>query len=141
MPEKRRWRPRKGRDLASFWPHLPDLDFRVDLRFTGAYAAPDFERITRAFRSSSMDNHWDMNYSAPWLTVHRSWTGLGVYGLRFEQAAEGVRVVESWVNRDCNTGDEDRLAYHKELVVFLIDVLLPGKPRELPKFLIEQDSD
>jgi hypothetical protein len=50
------------------------------------------------------------------LNLHRSWTGAHIFGLRLEEAAGRVKVVESWVRRDKSQYTNDDLEVDRELV-------------------------
>lgn len=48
----------------------------------------------------SMEDKWFVFYEEPWLYLHRSWTGMCVFQVRFELIDGMYRVVEALVNRD-----------------------------------------
>lgn len=68
----------------------------LELMFTDAEA----EQITRGFIPKEMENKWFIFFEQGWLYFHRSWTGACIYALRLDGSPAGVRVAESWVNRD-----------------------------------------
>src|SRR5439155_12706948 len=113
-------------------PYLPLPDCRAALGFTATYDADEFGRIAAGFKSSDMDQKWDIIFDPPWLAFHRSWTGIANYGVRFESGGGQARVTDSWINNECFDCDEEALQYHRKLVGFLIDVFLLRKPSEFP---------
>src|SRR2546426_12392120 len=92
--------------LKDLRPHLPPVSSRSDLGFSGAYSGDDFRRIVSGFRSSSMDEKWNIIYETPWLYFYRSWTGVGCYGVRLEPTGPGAIVSEAWVNSDVHGCDK-----------------------------------
>ncbi|MCC7420756.1 MAG: hypothetical protein IT428_10760 [Planctomycetaceae bacterium] len=47
-----------------------------------------------------MEDHWFAVFEEPWLYLHRSWSGVAVYRVRFEFANDRWIIVESLINRD-----------------------------------------
>jgi hypothetical protein len=47
-----------------------------------------------------MEDRWFAFYEEPWLYLHRSWTGFGVYQVRFEPVDGSSHVAEALVSRD-----------------------------------------
>ena len=74
-----------------------------------------------------MEDKWFIYHEDGWLRFHRSWTGAFIYALRLEGTPSGVRVAESWVNRDRQHYNADDTAYDRKLVRFLIDAFLLKK--------------
>lgn len=66
------------------------------------------------------------------MRFHRSWTGAFIYALRLEESPAGVRVAESWVNRDPDQYRGTDAEYGRRLVRFLIDAFLLGKSVSFP---------
>jgi hypothetical protein len=79
-----------------------------------------------------MEDKWAITFEDSWLYFHRSWTGACIYGLRFERSADGVSVVESWVNRDKAQYSVTAIEYDRAMVRFLIDALILGKQAVFP---------
>ena len=119
---------------------LPNPSEVCDLGLNAEYGDLEFRLISKGYLSQSMDEKWDIVYEEPWLHFHRSWTGRGVYGLRFQYADQRAVVIESWVVRGGAEGyTEDLLSFHRDLVRFLIDAILLRKVatfRRLPGELV-----
>jgi hypothetical protein len=64
------------------------------------FADHQFERIAFGLVPAAMEQKWFVFYEEPWLSMHRSWTGICVFQARFEKQGETHRVVEALVNRD-----------------------------------------
>ena|SRR5438093_13775404 len=112
--------------------YLPLPEYRAALGFAATYNADEFERIAAGFKSSGMDQKWDIIFDPPWLAFHRSWTGIANYGVRFESGGGQARVTDSWINNECFVCDEEASRYHRRLLGFLIDAFLLRKPTEFP---------
>lgn len=81
-----------------------------------------------------MEDKWFAFYEEPWLYLHRSWTGFGIYQVRFELTDGGHRVAEILVSRDprqytSTDGDADAL---------VLAVLLDGYAGRDTKAAFEQ---
>ena len=73
-----------------------------------------------------MEDKWFVYFEDGWLYLHRSWTGSLIYWLRLDGCPAGVRVVESWVNRDSEQYRETDTAYDRLMLDFLIRRMLLG---------------
>lgn len=83
--------------------------------------------MKHGFVPEEMEDKWFIYFDEGWLFFHRSWSGALIYALRLEDSPEGVRVVESWVNRDPQQYSGTDTEYDRTLVRFLIDALLLKK--------------
>jgi len=114
------------------WKTLPLPTTRADLEFSASYTTPEFERIQRGLIPQAMEDKWFIYYDNLWLYFHRSWTGAGIYGVRFQTTSSGASVVESWVSRDPAQYSDTRLDYDRALLPFLIEALLLGRNVPFP---------
>ena len=82
------------------WKTTPLPTARETLVLDRVYTAVEFDRIKLGRVPREMEDKWFVFYEEPWLHFHRSWTGFGVYQVRFE-SVEGIsRVAEAFVSRD-----------------------------------------
>jgi len=125
---------REIRSIASRDSHhrLPPPGRRVDLELSHSYTSSELDRIRRGFVPMDMDERWFIYYEEPWLYIHRSWTGVCVYGVRFETSPSGASIVESWANRDSEQYQETSIESDRELCMFFIGTLLLGQDLEYP---------
>ncbi len=123
--------PRATRDS---WQILACPADRAALRLATTYTPLEFEQITRGLIPVEMEDKWFVFFEAPWLFLHRSWTGVCVYGVRFETSRDGgAAIAESWVSCDKDEyGGRDDLRHEERLLAFLIDALLLKKPVPYP---------
>lgn len=109
---------------------MPEI--RAELSFSDSYISADFERIKCGLIPEAMEDKWFVFFEEPWLYFHRSWTGAGIYGVKFQSSTDGATVVGSWVNRNAQQYKETRTDYDRALLKFLIDALLLGRPARFP---------
>ncbi len=93
------------------------------------YSQQEFERITAGVIPDCMEDKWFVFYEAPWLYMHRSWTGLCFFKARFEVVGESVKIAQVQVNRDpaqySNTNEE----YDASMLKMLLDSLTKRRLR------------
>jgi hypothetical protein len=107
------------------WKVLPLPEIQVDLCFAESYTTAEFELIKRGSIPDDMEDKWFIFFEEPWVYVHRSWTGSGVFGAEFRPSLGGASVVSSWVGRSQASAATD---YDRALLKCLIDDLLLGRP-------------
>ena len=105
---------------------------RAALNFSERYSTQEFERIARGLIPQAMEDKWIIFFEEPWLYFHRSWTGFGIYGVRFEQEATGWSATEAWVSRNADQYSGSNIEYETALLKFLIDALLLERPASFP---------
>jgi len=99
------------------WKTKPLPQESSSLHLDRTYSLEEFERVKAGTVPQSMDDKWFAYFESPWLYVHRSWTGVCVFHVRFAVSADDVRVTEVMVNRLLSQyGSKDETA----------DVLLVG---------------
>src|SRR3954471_6767932 len=112
------------------WKTTPLPAQRQEITLERVYSADEFERIRKGTIPAAMEDKWFMYYDVPWLFVHRSWTGVCVFQVRFDGAGGAAHVVEALVNRDDaeyhSTGD----AADARLLGALLDGHARGATRE-----------
>lgn len=82
------------------WTHLPAPAQREPLDFQARYTDDEYARLRQGNIPQDMDDKWFIYLHEGWLRLHRSWTGIWIYGLRLEQDGDAWTITESWVNRD-----------------------------------------
>ncbi len=85
----------------------------------------EWELISRGHTSRDMDDKWDIVVDGHWVHFHRSWTGHGIYDLRFSRVDGGWQIVEarvcgdrSWYRRDLT--DEQEREQIERLITYLL---------------------
>ena len=74
-----------------------------------------------------MEDKWFIYFEDGWLRFHRSWTGFFIYAVKLDGSPAGVRVTDSWVNRDPAQYTSTDLDYDQKMLRYLIDVALLRK--------------
>jgi hypothetical protein len=104
------------------WKTTPFPTARAALQLDREYSAVEFERIKLGSVPREMEDKWFVFYEEPWLHFHRSWTGFGVYQVRFESVEGKSRVAEAFVSRD----QEQYRSTNAKGDALLLAVLLDG---------------
>ena len=103
------------------------------LDYSAFYTDSDAEKMMEGFIPSQMEDKWFIYFHQGWLYFLRSWTCFYIYALRLDGSPAGVRVIDSWVNRDKVQYQSDNDEYDRKLVTFLIDTFLLKKQALFPK--------
>src|SRR5271165_1195746 len=83
------------------WKIKPLSRARKKLKVTRSYSAEDFARIEHGLIPGEMEQRWFAFFESGWLYLHRSWTGMCIYKVRFEPRDDGqFEIAEVWANRD-----------------------------------------
>ncbi|PHM08898.1 hypothetical protein [Nostoc sp. 'Peltigera malacea cyanobiont' DB3992] len=92
------------------WKTEPMPSVSKNITLEKVYSQEEFDLIAAGVIPEQMEDKWFIFYEAPWLYLHRSWTGFCIFKVRFEMVAENVKIAEVQVNRDpaqySNTNDE-----------------------------------
>jgi hypothetical protein len=85
------------------------------------YSESEFDKIMIGTIPEEMEDKWFVFYEAPWLYVHRSWTGICIFKVRFEMFDDRVKTTEVWVNRDPEQYKETNDSLDANLLKILLD--------------------
>lgn len=92
------------------WKTEPMPSASTNITVEKLYSQEEFDRIAAGVIPEQMEDKWFIFYEAPWVYLHRSWTGFCIFKVRFEVIGESVKIAEVYVNRDptqqMNTDDE-----------------------------------
>jgi hypothetical protein len=100
---------------------------REALSLAAVYSPSEFEQIKAGLIPEEMEDKWFIFFEAPWLYLHRSWTGFCIYGVRFDISSQGAVITESWVSRKKDQYRGTDTVHEQRLLKFLIDALLLKK--------------
>ncbi|MBL8507852.1 hypothetical protein [Chitinimonas sp. JJ19] len=115
------------RATSSSWKHLDPPATREPLGFEALFTDEEAARLMLGLVPEQMEDKWFIYYEDNWLRFHRSWTGVFIYGLRLDGSPAGVRVIDSWVNRDTEQYSANDTDYDRKFVRFIIDAFLLKK--------------
>ena len=102
------------------WKTLDAPDKCESLEYQYLFPYKDVDRLQLGLIPLEMEDKWFVYYENGWLYLHRSWTGILIYWLRLDRCSNGVRVVESWVNRDPKQYKETDTVYDRLMLDFLL---------------------
>lgn len=125
---------------AEDWKTLPLPARREPLNFVALYSDSDGERMLLGLIPESMDDKWFIYAQGGWLYFHLSWSGACIYALRLDGSPFGVRVIESWVNRDPAQYRCTDAEYDRQFLGCLIATLMLDQPAEFPSRGLEGEE-
>ena len=82
------------------WAIQPMPAISASISVEKFYSQNEFDQLSAGVIPETMEDKWFVFYESPWLYLHRSWTGLFVFKVRFEPMAGGMAIAEALVNRD-----------------------------------------
>lgn len=105
---------------------------QAELDFRETYTREEFEGIAAGLIPVAMEDKWFIFFEQHTLSLHRSWTGVCVYQVEFEEASFGFAAKRAIVNRDPRQykGTDDQ--YDCQFLRWLIGNLLVGKSSSFP---------
>lgn len=118
--------------MSTSWKRLDAPVERENLEIVAGFSDADGEQMIRGFVPKEMEDKWLIDYDAGWLYFRRSWTGAVIYGIRLDGSPLGVRVIESWANRNPEQYRWKSAEYDRRLVLYLIDRILLKKDVPFP---------
>ena len=113
--------------LPPFWRTKPLPQRYEALGFQATYNDLEVAKLKRGFMPRSMDDKWFIYFADGWLYFHRSWTGTRIYWLRLEDAVGGLKVAESYVNREPREWMGADTAWDLEVLNDVINNFLLGR--------------
>jgi hypothetical protein len=105
----------------SDWKNEPMPSSSKSLAFKADYTTDEFERIALGLIPEGMEGKWFIYYDAPWLYLHRSWTGYCIYKVRFQETPTGFEAAELLVNREKSQHEETDDETDARLLKILLD--------------------
>jgi len=97
------------------------------------YTQDEYQHITLGLIPEQMEDKWFIYHQDDWLHCHRSWTGVCIFQAHFKGTSSGWTVSQVRVNRDPEQYQGPSDAYDLQLLRFLIEALLLGKPTDFPR--------
>jgi hypothetical protein len=99
-------------------------DERANVPYARTFTGPEYIRLQRGLVPEQMEDKWFIFCEAPWLFLHRSWTGVCVYAVKLRADGEGAAVEEACVNRVPEEYRETDIEHDAKILAFLVDRLL-----------------
>jgi ADP-ribosyl-[dinitrogen reductase] hydrolase len=126
-----RMRDQRRVALPTSWKTKPMNSQVARLPFQKTYSAAEFAVIARGNIPESMDDRWFAYMQAEVLYIHRSWTGICIYQVRFQEEGGCFVVKEALAERDSAEYDSADAEYDAAVLNYLIDGWL-GKSSRFP---------
>lgn len=82
------------------WDIKPLPEQRARLPLTLSLTPAQFKRVKLGTIPGSMEDRWFGYFEDGWLYLHRSWSGFGIFGVRFEKKGRDHVAAEAWVSRE-----------------------------------------
>ncbi|AOR65592.1 hypothetical protein [Pectobacterium wasabiae] len=112
---------------AQHWKHASAPQQTTPLNFQALFTDAEAEKMRQGVIPKQMEDKWFIYFEDGWLRFHRSWTGFFIYAVKLDGSPAGVRVTDSWVNREPEQYASTDLAYDRNMLRYLIDVSLLKK--------------
>lgn len=108
---------------SNSWKNLPIINPKwVEHRIY--FSESQFVLLTKGLLPASMDDKWFVFYEGGFLSVHRSWTGRGIYKTEIIREENDYFITGFWVERDAQTYtfiDDD---YDRKILNFILAALM-----------------
>lgn len=104
---------------------MPERRTEIALNLFYNHAA--MAKIRKGFMPMVMEEKWFLWFETPCLYFQRSWSGICVYEVRFEEESDGWRAVAAVLNRDARqyTGTDDAIDA-REIEMLIHNLLVNG---------------
>jgi hypothetical protein len=102
------------------------------ITFEKSYSEDDSKIITQGFLAPTMDDKWDLIYKNEELDIHRSWTGIGLFKLKFENQDGRLNVIGAQVDEQFLRDYSDE--YCSALLNWVVEFVMFGRRVDLPKW-------
>jgi hypothetical protein len=116
---------------ADSWKRTP-FTAGVPVAYSPDFTVGEVQKLERGLIPGAMEDKWFVFFEAPYLFLHRSWTGEPVYRVELVRTASGARVKEALVSTG-NVADAAERAYQALLLDFIVSNLLLGKDKPFPR--------
>ncbi|MFT6503016.1 MAG: hypothetical protein ACJASQ_003148 [Crocinitomicaceae bacterium] len=114
---------------------MKDHHFKNELKlivFDKIYSEDDSKLIMKGFNAPTMDDKWDVIYKNEELGVFRSWTGIGMFKLRFENQDGRLHIIEAYC--DEKFLNDHSPEYCSALLNWVVEFVVFGRRADLPKW-------
>lgn len=126
---------------AGSWKHEPMPPEREEIAYHDEFMDSEMEQIRLGYIPEVMEEKWFIYMEGDWLYLHRSWTGICVYMVRFEYQEGRYLIAEAWVNRDTRLGYWVSGEHASEELRFLIQLLLLNNNIGFPRKPGQSDEE
>ena len=115
------------------WKTKPMPKSSTKVKLNKMYTKEEIEKIMWGYIPEQMEDKWFIYWENDRLFFHRSWTGVCVYIVNFKKNKAGDYFAkDATVNRNPQQYKIEDDEYDRQMLFFLIDVLLLNKRGEFP---------
>ena len=111
------------------WKNLALPPRREKLNIERTFSEEEYSHLSKGLVPEVMEDKWFIFMENNILYFHRSWTGVCIYEVHFDNKQVINKV---WVNRDGEQYKATDNDYDEKLLMFLIDSLLLGQDTSFP---------
>jgi len=126
---------------AGSWNHEPMSPEREEIVYREEFTQAEMEQIRLGYIPEVMEEKWFIYMEGDWLYLHRSWTGLCVYMIRFKQKGGGFLVVEAWASRDAKKRNWISSEHDARELASIIHLLLLDEYVRFPRKSGDSDEE
>ena len=114
------------------WKTKPPPEKKERLGYEALFSDSDADQLMKGLVPLEMEDKWFIYSEDHWLYLYRSWTGALIYWIKLDRSPAGVRVVDSWVNRNPEEYKETDIEYDRQMLNFLIRRFLLDEEVDFP---------
>jgi hypothetical protein len=100
---------------------------REAMPYGRSFDAKEHAAIVRGLVPREIEDRWFIFYEAPWLYLHRKFTGFCIYAVKLREEDGGSVVEEAWVNTSPEEYRGQSVEHDASMVGYLVDTLLLGR--------------
>lgn len=116
----------------SDWKALDMPDATAPLDAVRVLTPGELARLRLGVVPRAMEEKWFVYFEHPWLYLHRSWTGVCVYAVRFEEFTGGAVIAEAVANRAPGQYTETDPEADSQRLLALLDSVIRRNERYAP---------
>jgi 8-oxo-dGTP diphosphatase len=113
----------------SSWKNLPLSSQREKLNIERVFSEEEYSRLSKGLIPEVMEDKWFIFMENNVLYFHRSWTGICIYEVYFDNKRA---IKEVWVNRNHEQYKVTDNDHDEKLLMFLINNFLLGQKTSFP---------
>jgi len=123
------------------WKTIPLSSMLNKIQLIKTYSVEESNRIRKGLIPGEMEDKWFIYWENNTLFFHRSWTGHCIYVAHFIYEGDILKIISADVNRDPEVYKETDDSRDKEMVLYLIDILLLRKQIHFPVTNLDDDKN
>lgn len=100
---------------------------RAQIKVERSYHPGQWDRISLGLVPQEMEDKWFIYEEGGWIYIHRSWTGVCIYKIRFEKTEDSLQIVEAYANRNPEQYTNTDNKYDIQFIAWIIDCFLLGE--------------